>query len=444
MYSAALILALAWTAFGLDSPPGLDTPVACHRIAAEVSNATDVYYPGSLPYDADNEHYASSSSQRSSCSVEPGSVEDVGTILYILGETRTPFGVKGGGHATNPRFSSTTGIQVAMTRFKDVTYDQDTQTAVIGAGNIWDDVYEFLNAQGVNVLGGRASGIGVAGFTLGGGYSWHGNQYGLAIDNVVAYELVMPNGKVTTVTASTDQDLFFSLKGGGNNFGIVTRFTLKTFPQGTIWGGTTVYPATVISAFIAAAARFSSEVTDPKAAMLITFEYAARQIVLATIMMYDGPVPPRGIFDDFLNMTSLRLDVKERSFVDLINSMPSKVTPRTISNDIPVSNYSKDTIDSLVEELKHWGEKLVSDNSAYVAYTLEPFLPTLFEHAGAGSSAYPGSRERLAFPTEVNLGLVIGERRWRIPRCCERDDAGSSGWRVHQGIRTMRSLVLRW
>ena len=53
--------------------------------------------------------------------------------------------------------------------FKDVTYDPKTQTAVIGAGNIWDDVYKFLNPQGVNVLGGRVSGIGVAGFTLGGG-----------------------------------------------------------------------------------------------------------------------------------------------------------------------------------------------------------------------------------------------------------------------------------
>ncbi len=56
-----------------------------------------------------------------------------------------------------------------MTRFKDITYDAKTQTAAIGAGNIWDDVYEALNARGVNILGGRVSQIGVAGFTLGGG-----------------------------------------------------------------------------------------------------------------------------------------------------------------------------------------------------------------------------------------------------------------------------------
>ncbi len=118
-----------------------------------------------------------------------------------------------------------------MTRFNEVTYDSATQTAVIGAGNVWDDVYEILNAQGVNVVGGRVTGIGVAGFTLGGGmyddytamiyllngclsegYSWLSNQYGLALDNVVAYELVVPNATVVTVTEENDPDLFFSLK----------------------------------------------------------------------------------------------------------------------------------------------------------------------------------------------------------------------------------------
>ncbi|SJL13198.1 uncharacterized protein ARMOST_16637 [Armillaria ostoyae] len=158
--TAALLLGLAGTVLGFN---------ACQSIADEVSSASDVYYPGSSSYVADNEHYATSSSQASKCSVEPGSAEDVGIILGIVGKTKTSFGVKGGGHATNQGFSSTTGVQIAMTRFNEVTYDPTTQTAVIGAGNIWDDVYEILNAQGVNVLGGRVTGVGVAGFTLGGG-----------------------------------------------------------------------------------------------------------------------------------------------------------------------------------------------------------------------------------------------------------------------------------
>ncbi|KAK0184497.1 hypothetical protein F5146DRAFT_1074815 [Armillaria mellea] len=132
----------------------------CQSIADKVSSATDVYYPGSSSYIADNKHYATSSLQVSKCSVEPGSAEDVGIILGILGKTKMAFGIKGGGYATNPAFSSTIGVQIAMTRFNEVAYDPATQIAVIGAGNIWDDVYEILNAQGVNVVGGGGGGGG--------------------------------------------------------------------------------------------------------------------------------------------------------------------------------------------------------------------------------------------------------------------------------------------
>ena len=77
--------------------------------------------------------------------------------------------VKGGGHATNPGFSSTEGVQIAMYRFSEVTYHPESNTADVGAGLIWDEVYEALEPYSVNVVGGRVSGVGVAGFTLGGG-----------------------------------------------------------------------------------------------------------------------------------------------------------------------------------------------------------------------------------------------------------------------------------
>jgi FAD/FMN-containing dehydrogenase len=70
---------------------------------------------------------------------------------------------------------------------------------------------------------------------LGGGYSWVTNQYGLGVDNFVALDLVLPNGTFVVVTEASQPDLFFGLKGGLNNFGIVTRFTLKAHPLGTIY-----------------------------------------------------------------------------------------------------------------------------------------------------------------------------------------------------------------
>lgn len=84
-------------------------------------------------------------------------------ILYRVGQ------VKGGGHTANPGFSSTPGVHISMSRFSEVTYDPGSQTATVGAGLIWDDVYAALAPHNVNVLGARVTGIGVAGFTLGGG-----------------------------------------------------------------------------------------------------------------------------------------------------------------------------------------------------------------------------------------------------------------------------------
>jgi FAD/FMN-containing dehydrogenase len=77
--------------------------------------------------------------------------------------------VKGGGHTSNPGFSSTTGIQIAMYQFSDIDYNEAEQTVTLGAGLVWDDVYAALEPHGINVLGGRVTGLGVAGFTLGGG-----------------------------------------------------------------------------------------------------------------------------------------------------------------------------------------------------------------------------------------------------------------------------------
>ena len=196
--------------------------------------------------------------------------------------------MKSGGHITNPGFSSTEGIHIYTGRFSQVTYDAVSSTAVIGTGLVWDTVYERLQEYGVTVLGARVTGVSgsvipshvtfstpvwvrlalaasclaavchlrclAAPHTDGSraGYSYKTNQYGLAIDTVVGFNLVLPNGTIESVTQSTHPDLFAGLKGGFNNFvscspntaspglthciqGIVTDFTMATFPQTEVW-----------------------------------------------------------------------------------------------------------------------------------------------------------------------------------------------------------------
>jgi len=89
--------------------------------------------------------------------------------LKILGACRTPFAVKGGGHTTNPGFSSTSGVQIALSRFNSTKLNPIDGTVEIGPGLTWDQVYAILGPTGVTVVGGRIPGVGVAGVTLGGG-----------------------------------------------------------------------------------------------------------------------------------------------------------------------------------------------------------------------------------------------------------------------------------
>ncbi|KJA17160.1 hypothetical protein HYPSUDRAFT_46688 [Hypholoma sublateritium FD-334 SS-4] len=375
------------------APPRVQD-VVCAQIANIISNASEVFYPGDPLYEKGIFHAAISSTQESKCVVEAGTAADVGKILIILGRTRTPFAVKGGGHATNVHFSSTLGIHISMYRFSEITYNSSSQTVDVGAGLIWDDVYAALEPLGVNVVGGRVTGIGVAGFTLGGGYSWKTNQYGLAVDNVVAFQLVKPNGQVVRVTQATDPELFFGLKGGQNNFGVVTAFTLKAFPQSQVWGGIIQYPGVVADAVTAATVAFQN-VTDPKAGLITTYNYipSIQQVVSAALMFYDAPTPPAGIFDSFLAIPSVGSDVSTRSFLSMVQSSPVNFTQptRTLYEFLPNLGFTSEVGSLLFNETVAIGQLLTNKSLIIVSYDVELFLPSIYSHNSI-KTAFPPVR----------------------------------------------------
>ncbi|KAN0133064.1 FAD-binding domain containing protein [Lactarius tabidus] len=377
----------------------------CLSIASAISNSSQVFYPNSTQYIADIEHAIISSTQESACSVEPGSAADVGAILHILGSTRTPFAVKGGGHAFNPGFSSTTGVQISMTRFNAISFDNSTGTVEAGSGVTWDQVYATLNSTGFNVIGGRVPTVGISGLTLGGGYSFMSNQYGLSIDNMAAYELVLPNGTVTNVTES-NEDLWFALRGGGNNFGVVTKFTYKTIPQDQVWGGSLNYTSDQQDLVEAALVNFQ-QTNDPKAALNIGAIYTPVGVLFATFFFYNAPTPAPGIFDDFLAIPTNQSEVSTKSFLDLFNGLafinPSS-TQRGYSNGVSVTQYSPSVFDTIVNQTLIWGKELGAlDPEAYVGVAIEPFLANVLSHGS--DSAYPPDRSQALFPTSVNIAF---------------------------------------
>ncbi|TVY64338.1 Bifunctional solanapyrone synthase [Lachnellula suecica] len=246
----------------------------CNEIASNVTG--QVYYPTSLSpnFNTDINHYFASSQQTPTCVVEVADIQDVSSVLQIVGSTRTPFSVVSGGHSSNQGFSSTVGVYISLVRINQIEFSADQSTIEVGLGNIWTDVYSALNGTGYNLVGGRVPGPGTGGFTLGGGYSWLTNQYGLTCDTTQSYNLVLPNGTITLVD-ETKPDLFFALKGGLNRFGIVTSINYKSVPQpNLIYGGIRILPTSAVPALNNATAVFQNTNTDPKAQVIYTINGA--------------------------------------------------------------------------------------------------------------------------------------------------------------------------
>lgn len=111
----------------------------------------------------------------------------------------------------------------------------------IAAGERWANVYDKVQAHGLGVTGSRSALGGIGGLALAGGLSFFSSREGFICDNVINFEVVLASGETINANASENADLWRALRGGGNNFGVVTRFDLRTFPQGRFWGGAVLY-----------------------------------------------------------------------------------------------------------------------------------------------------------------------------------------------------------
>ncbi|KIJ29152.1 hypothetical protein M422DRAFT_188866, partial [Sphaerobolus stellatus SS14] len=359
-------------------------------------------------YVSDTKHWATgSSSQASACTVEPSTPQDVALIFGVIQKTRTTWAVKGGGNTFNPGFSSTDGVLISTVRFKDIQYSPMSSTVKVGAGNLWDDVYAKLIPLGATVVGNRVPGIGVGGFSLWGGISWKTQKYGLGLDNVVSFQLVTPTSQILNVSAHSYPDLYFGLRGGGNNFGIVTSFVFKTHPQGQVYAGLITYDGITAQA---AFQDFDANNKDPKAYLLMTFIYHGinnRSTGTTAFIFYDGPVPPNGTYDAFFNAPGLLdNDVKTRSFLDFQASIvipnPTRFVTNTLSRTtgdvVPILRYTKPIVDEIIKQNLNLTSTFY-EGAEFVMCTMEPLHSTLFDRSTGG--AYPHSRAHPWTPLNV-------------------------------------------
>jgi hypothetical protein len=169
-------------------------------------------------------------------------VADVIAAVNFARENSILISIRGGGHNVGGRALCDGGLVIDMSGMKGIHVDARKRRARVQAGATLGDVDRETHVHGLAVPTGVISKTGIAGLTLGGGVGWLVRKYGLTCDNVVSFDLVRANGKPIVASATRNKDLFWALRGGGGNFGVVTSFEFQLHPVGTILGGMLVHP----------------------------------------------------------------------------------------------------------------------------------------------------------------------------------------------------------
>ena len=170
---------------------------------------------------------------------------DVADVIAAVDYGRTNHmltAIRGGGHNGGGLGTCEGGLVIDLSGMKGARVDQAARRVRVAAGSLWGDVDHATHPFGLAVPTGFLSTTGVGGLTLGGGIGYLTRAYGLTIDNLLSADVVLADGSVVTADEQTNPDLFWALRGGGGNFGVVTSFEFQAHPVRTLYAGPTFWP----------------------------------------------------------------------------------------------------------------------------------------------------------------------------------------------------------
>jgi len=197
--------------------------------------------PGNEAYDEARKVYNAMVDKRPALIVRCADVADVIATVNFARENALPLAIRGGGHNGAGLGICDDGLVVDLSSMKGIRVDPVDRTVRVEGGATWGDVDHATHAFGLATPSGIISTTGVGGLTLGGGLGHLTRKCGLTIDNLLSVDMVLADGQFVTASAEENDDLFWAVRGGGGNFGVVTSFLFKLHPISTIVGGPTLW-----------------------------------------------------------------------------------------------------------------------------------------------------------------------------------------------------------
>ena len=241
--------------------------------------ADPVTFPGDPAWDTARRAWNLAVDQQPTAVFEATSAEDVKAAVDLARRSGLRVAAQSTGHGAAPLESLDGVVLLKTSRMRAVSVSPDTRTARIEAGALAGDVAAAAGEHGLAPVAGFAPSVGMTGLTLGGGIGWLGRTYGLAANNVRAIELVTADGEHRLVDADTDADLFWALRGGGGNFGVVTALEIELHPVPEAVAARLVWPAQYAAEVIEQYREWTRDLPDAMSSMLRFLDLPDQPIV---------------------------------------------------------------------------------------------------------------------------------------------------------------------
>lgn len=220
----------------------------------------DIVTPDSPDYKAAIARWASNAERNAKIVAFVKDADDVAATLAFVRSTspRLPLAIRGGGHSSSGASSVENGLVIDLSRYcNSVRVDPENKLAYVGGGALWADVDREAIKYGLAGVAGTVSHTGVGGLTLGGGFGWLAAEHGLVVDNLVQVTLITADSQILTVNANSYPDLWWGIRGGGCNFGVVTEFVYRIHPQRkTVYGGVLIFTPDALDKLVPATAAW--------------------------------------------------------------------------------------------------------------------------------------------------------------------------------------------
>ena len=355
----------------------------------------EVVLPGDKDYEQARKVWNGMIDKRPAIIVRCLGTSDVTKAVKFAGDHGLTVSVKGGGHNVAGNAVCDNGLMIDLSGMKSVRVDPLSRTARAEPGVTWRQFDLETQSFGLASTGGLVSTTGIAGFTLGGGIGWLVRKYGLALDNLISVDVVTANGELLTASMSENTDLFWGVRGGGGNFGIVTSFQFQLHPVGPIiLGGLIVYRAEDSEALLRFYRDYVKDAPDELTTLVVymtapPLPFLPKEVhgkhLVAIVLCYCGKVE-----DGQRILTPLRRF--GRPVADVIQPMPYTVLQSMLDETGPagLQNYWKSAYisglnDEVIDTILSYGDKITSPFSAIHVHQLGGAMRRIGDDATAFS-----------------------------------------------------------